>query len=230
MALSLTQIDDGIEALSTNANELIDEARVLHERKSYARAFALAHLAREEISKANMLQATGARIVGKLPVDWKHLMQRLKDHKAKLRQEIAWQAISMLGTGNEEMSTMANLMLTKDGAEAFSTVRNDQKNAALYVGFLDGKFIVPRDTRTERQSWRTIELAAEALEELKFFRDATGPFSGREIGTFQMPNYDDPSVAGQHLEKASKLYALLKSVIERDQEKDSEQPKNDPFS
>lgn len=168
MTLSLTQIDDGIAALVINAEELIEEARALHERKSHARAFALAHLAREEISKANMLHATGARILAGQPVDWKRLMQRLKDHKAKLRQEIAAQAMSMLSAANPDVSKMARYMLTSEGADAFSSTRNDQKNAALYVGFIDGKFILPHDTRSERQSWRTIELAADALVEAKF--------------------------------------------------------------
>jgi AbiV family abortive infection protein len=208
MTLSLSQIDEGMEALCANAAELIAEAKVLHEGRSYARAFALAHLAREELSKSAMLYAAGVRIIAKHKVNWKRLMQRLRDHKAKLRLEVAGMAMMMKATGNDEVATA----ILNGAASAIVEHRNDNKNAALYVGFVDGTFVMPRDTRSEHQSWRTIELAKMKLTETDFIRKKTGPFSVRAIGSFEMPNYDDPDIARASLEVAAAMHLLISEM------------------
>jgi AbiV family abortive infection protein len=205
VSLTLAQIDEGMEALADNAGELIAEARLLHEAKAFPRAFALAHLAREELSKAQMLYAAGIRVLAKHPVDWKKLQRRLRDHKEKLRLEIVGQALLMKGSGDADMTAAADALLSRGHAHALTEKRNDDKNAALYVGLVDGKFIRPRETRTESQSWRTIELASSSHKDLTFVRTKSGPLAMRSIGSIQMPNFDDLPTALDALEFAAAI-------------------------
>src|SRR4051794_38203086 len=104
MTLSLDQIDQGIDALLDNAAQLVKEGTALLEVPSYPRAFTLGHLAREEMSKAAMLQATGARLLAEHEVNWKQLMVRLRDHRAKLRLEIFETLLLVQGLGIVEES------------------------------------------------------------------------------------------------------------------------------
>lgn len=87
VALELTQIDQGIETLLSNAEDLVSEAKTLFFANASARALSLAHPAREEFSKAGMLQAAVLMLLAEQSVDWTKLMYRLRDHKAKLYQE-----------------------------------------------------------------------------------------------------------------------------------------------
>lgn len=160
MTFSLAQIDQGIDALLKNSSQLIAEANTLIGVSAFARAFALAHLAREELSKVTMLYAAGARMAAGHEIDWQSLMKRLRDHKAKLRMETVENALFMIGNG-----------LTEKGEESLSNItavseyRNSQKNDSLYVGFTDGRFILPQEAITEHKALRTVKLAELRLQQ-----------------------------------------------------------------
>ena len=223
MSYSLEQIDEGVKALVANAAELVDEAEILHSHGSYARAFALAHFAREELSKSTMLYSAGARLIAQKPVDWKRLNQRLRDHKAKLRLETVMIAMFMKANGETQMSD--DLLSGK--AIQFAEVRNDDKNAALYVGFEDGRFILPRDTRNERQSERTIELAKMMLTQALFIQKKARPLASRAIGSSQIKDYDDPAVTQQGMELAIARFGALMEAALDDAESEKLEAKED---
>ncbi|MFA1602662.1 AbiV family abortive infection protein [Alcaligenes faecalis] len=52
VALELTQIDQGIETLLSNAEDLVSEAKTLFFANAFARALFLAHSAKEEFLKS----------------------------------------------------------------------------------------------------------------------------------------------------------------------------------
>lgn len=223
MTMSLQEIDDYIDGLQTNAAQLIREAKALHEIEAYARAYALAHFAREELSKAGMLTATGARILAGHPVDWKVLASRMRDHKAKLRLETVEMAFLMKGAGQHEQADR----LLSGAATGAAEVRNSYKNDSLYVGFSEGKVTLPCDTRTEHQSMRTIELAEMSLKESEFRGRARGPFAGREIGSLKMPRYDQIGIAKDAIAFAAEMTVLLSMLAEASEEPPADRPAED---
>ena len=62
------------------------------------------------------------------------------------------------------------------------STENDRKNAAIYVGRVDGKAVPPSQVFTENQAARTIELAKFALESEEKIRVMVGPFLSRTPG------------------------------------------------
>lgn len=214
MSFSLAQIDEAIDALLANAQGLSEEARLLLNATRYARAFALAHLAREEMSKAVMLQSTAVRILAQQPIQWKRLMVRLRDHKSKLKLEIVESALLLKGLGITEPSLDAVLASTKAAAD----YRNDQKNDSLYVGFKEGKFTSPGDLFTEHKASRTVQLAEARLEQLMFGRTIVPKYAARKIGSLSdMPNYDEmkPEEWSGQLDQTALLYSALALHQER---------------
>ena len=179
MSLSLTQIDNYISSLLENAECLIAEACVLFDVNAYARAHTLAHIAREELSKCMILYSAGRRIQGGDEVDWKRTMQRLRDHKSKIRQETVKNAIIALGMGDEKLSkTMIN------NVDAFASVRNYHKNSSIYVGLDEsGEISIPSNVISSEKAQRTIDLAKIALKDEKKINEKLGNLSDNEPGS-----------------------------------------------
>lgn len=173
MSLSLEQIDTMTESLVKNASELISESETLCRVAAYARAFALAHLAREEIAKCGILHAAGTRMLAGIQVDWKKTMRRLRDHKAKLELETVQQLMLMSG----EQSQVPSFQLS--AVSSAVEYRNDRKNAALYVGFEEGRSLLPSEAFSEHQARRTIELAKFSLHEQVKISQLLGAFKSR---------------------------------------------------
>lgn len=193
MSLTYAQIDSLTDALLDNAKALIFEAETLNNVLAYARAFALAHLAREEISKCGILHAAGTRMLAGVPVDWKKTMRRLRDHKAKLELESVQQ---LLLVGDlEKLGAIPNIV----------EHRNDLKNASIYVGITDGKAVSPSEVVTARQAVRTIELAKFALDAELRIRITCGAFVNRIPGPI-------PGLANLDQLTAEQMNTLLESV------------------
>ena len=160
--LSIEQIELGIKKVLDNSMSLIEEAKTLHDAGFFTRAFTLAHLAREELSKINMLHAAEIYLLLEKPIDWKRLKKRFNSHISKLY--------------NDALGTFINTEISQDvDRKAFlknmlSNVRgsNNWKNKSLYVDF-DGKnFTSPTDIIKEHMSLRTIELALMSLSDYEY--------------------------------------------------------------
>jgi AbiV family abortive infection protein len=205
MSLSLEQLDKGIDLLIRNAEQLVGEAKALFDLGANARAFALAHLAREELAKATILQAAGLRILARQEVDWKSLMRRLRDHKAKLRMEILENALLLKGQGISDFDAI----LTVKGLAAVADFRNDLKNVAIYVGFDDNKFVLPSDQINADNAGRTIELAATRLRQVQFECQRSPRLAEREIGSLaHFPVVDEiaEDLDPESLEEIARVY------------------------
>jgi len=211
MSLSLAQIDQGIDALLQNAKALIAESRLLYEAKAMARAYTLSHLGREELSRVVMLEAAALRILAERPVEWKKLMKRLRDHKAKLALEDAEAAMFLVGVGAHPVAEAA---LQVAGQTA--SVRNDWKNASIYVNCEDGKFVLPTAQISDRKAERTVLLAELRLNAFLQRRAMFPPFAKREIGSMRdMPDIEaliksDPEAM---VAVAGKLVALIQAKM-----------------
>lgn len=209
MSLSLRQIDEAIDALLENAEQLVQEAELLLDAQHFARAHLLAHLAREELSKSMMLMATGHRVLSGVKIDWKRLMTRLRDHKAKLRLETVQQSFFMNSMGETEVSEI----LLK-GVSGVASYRNEQKNAALYVGFDKGAVAKPSNLFDERRARRTLVLAGMLLKEQSFIRSSGGCFADMPPDRFNGNDFDKLSPE-QLMDTLKKLGPVYKALLDK---------------
>ncbi|WP_217513166.1 AbiV family abortive infection protein [Vibrio metschnikovii] len=150
--LKFDTIFDGAIKCLRNAQELCDEAEILHEHGKYARSFALSHFAREEFGKSVMLFRVLVDVSAGVKVDWKKLNRRFRDHKQKLAND---SAISTALFGHE----WKRQGLPLEGLFAGIDFKNDRKNSCLYTDWQDGAFTLPSDTITEKQSERNLSMA-----------------------------------------------------------------------
>jgi AbiV family abortive infection protein len=157
--LSIEQIDSGIHKIFENSKSLITEAIILRDAGFFARAFTLAHLAREEMAKISMLYAASLYLLIGVPVDWNQLNKRLRNHISKLT--------------NDAIGTFINTEIPKDVdrkaylEKLLSGVRgrNSWKNNSLYVGFDGYDFTSPLKLIKEQAAARTIDLAVMTLRD-----------------------------------------------------------------
>ena len=164
-----------VVALVDNAEELLSEATVLYQSSHYARAYSLAHFAREELSKCVMLHAVGAKLLAGNVIDWKETMRRLHDHKAKIRIETVQNAMIAAAYGDMENAEAMAL-----NAELFASYRNKRKNESLYVNLDEGHAVKPSEVVSDAQALRTIKLAEIALQQEQGILSRLGPLAKRQ--------------------------------------------------
>ena len=219
MGFTLEQIDAYIEALMLNAASLVRESQILYDNEAYARAFCLAHLAREEIAKTLMLQAAGVRLLAGHKVDFKKLNRRLRDHKQKLIAESVNNAVLCAG-----FDPGAAERMLKSGAGA-SAARNDQKNDSLYVGFKSGTVSQPLNAISPERALRTISLAVDALTNQASVLKFIGKFADRSPISIPEILPEDLKIDGDTLQMMSVVHhALLqKSMANQEATKNTEE-------
>lgn len=216
MSLSLTEIDNAIDALLDNASQLTEEAKVLLDAGRFARAFALAQLAREELSKSMMLQAAGARLVTRVSVCWKKLKRRLRNHTDKLRLESCLHAIQLYGAGHAAESEK---LLSR--ISAIANYQNDLKNAALYVGIKEGAMSTPSNLFDKSLASDSIALAHSWLQDQRLVRSNVGRFSDMDFTSYDGPNLDatPAELRLELLKKLSGTYTGLLNSLRQDRHK-----------
>lgn len=185
-----------------NALLLIRESQILYDNEAYARAFSLAHLAREEIAKVTMLYAAGLRMLAGHPVDAKKLLKRLRDHKSKLIIENLNNSFICAAGGLPEPENIAL------NSSNIANARNNDKNNSLYVGFDDGECTEPDQLFTAEKSLRTVLLAVDAFTNQEALLNIQGPLAGR--APISMPEIDPSKIeiTKEYVQKAGMLYKL----------------------
>jgi AbiV family abortive infection protein len=174
MEISLAQIDKYVHALHSNAGELIREAEILISASCFARAYALAHFAREELAKCLILHATGVRILAGQQVDFRKLKKRLQCHRSKLAAETAENAVLLLVNG---LDSDGEAMLRSGGG--LVSERNRLKNNSLYVDISESGVSIPGQVISELKARRTVALAQGRLAEQLKKHQRLGPFKTR---------------------------------------------------
>lgn len=152
------KVRDAIEgALKTvrNAQQLCDEAELLHRHKMFARSYALSHLAREEVGKSAMLFKVAIDLLLDNQIDWKKVDRRFRSHKEKIKND---RVLTFLLFGHMEVEgrKLDPKVLFNSGTVEYTNAR---KNASLYVDWVEGKFLSPEESVSEQQSERNLDLA-----------------------------------------------------------------------
>ncbi|WHX62768.1 AbiV family abortive infection protein [Peribacillus frigoritolerans] len=175
--LSVAQLQEAYTKIFKNAEELLEEAKILFDNGKLTRSFTLSHLAYEELAKLPMVYHTATNVYFKKQVNWKTFRRRFQDHKEKIRSMIL--LLSMIvGTkiGKEEYENM----------NQFVEAANELKNQSLYTGFYDNMFQQP----SECVSKESVELSYQSATKIFNF--------------FSQKQYHKPEGIVKSLENVSK--------------------------
>jgi AbiV family abortive infection protein len=129
-SLTVEQIELGRAEILNNARALIEEAEILLHHERWARAYALSHLASEELAKLPMLVRAAVEVACGASVDWKGLHTRLRDHVEKAELAMDMDFLSGHMPPDEYLNTRAAHL-------------NHLKNDSFYVGISAGRFVAP---------------------------------------------------------------------------------------
>ena len=146
-----------------NATELLAEAEILLEREKYARAYALAFTALEEISKSQL----AADVFTGLIKD-EEFNECFRDHRKKI-ERMAWATED--AKGYLAMPEEAYI----DVQEPTFTARMD----AMFVGFKNGKIVAPSDMIGREDARSIIHTTQTAIQRIIEVTE----FWGHQIGT-----------------------------------------------
>jgi len=150
--LKFDTLYEGVAKCVRNAQELCDEAEILHEHKKFARSFALSHFAREELGKSFVLSKALIDFSAGISIDWKALNRKFRDHKQKLLNDAG---VTQYLFGNE----LAEQGHSPNTFYAIIDTKNNKKNQCLYTDWNNSKFVLPSECITEEQSERNLSLA-----------------------------------------------------------------------
>lgn len=158
--LSINQILSASSKSMENAQELVEEAELLLKNSKHARAFALAHLACEELIKFQALIPVAFELARNHRVDWKKIDKRLRNHIVKIRGSILLDYLRHPPDGAYQASELSQQM---DAAEDL----NDLKNHSLYASQIEDEFFKPSERINPRLATACV---AHAREQLQIFQ------------------------------------------------------------
>jgi len=145
----LSELARGAREAFANAEQLFREALLLRDHGALNRSLFLHQISMEECAKVDLLGGWATSLLMGMPVDVAKLARAMANHKAKNRMNAY-----MLTPGEEETAARqradwsGSLDAFKAMQTAFHEKSNSAKNAALYVDFIDGKFVTPGDRIT----------------------------------------------------------------------------------
>lgn len=156
--LSINQILSASAKILENAQDLIEEAELLLKNKKNARAFALAHLACEELIKYNLLLPVAIELARDHSVDWKEIGIRLRSHHVKIRGAIL---LDFLRTPPQDGIYQSNEL-----SQQMSTSEklNNMKNYSLYTSQIDQEFAKPSELIDDETAKACVSHARELLQ------------------------------------------------------------------
>ncbi len=170
--LSINQIFSALTKIIENAQELVEDAELLLENNRYARAFALAHLASEELVKFQFLLPVASELARNHNVNWKEINKGLRDHRVKIGGAIllnfmfeppqggVYQASELL----QQMSTL------KD--------KNDMKNFSLYASQNGHDYFKPSELIDEQAAVACVSRARELFMRFRMVYSALFALTG----------------------------------------------------
>jgi AbiV family abortive infection protein len=160
----LRELSQGASKAFQNAEELFQEASLLHSHGALSRALFLHQISLEECGKIEMLGAWAASLLMGFEVDLRKVSVALASHKAK-----NYTNAYMLPTTKEELKARENANW-QGAIDAFRRYQatfhldsNSAKNASLYVDHENGQFSAPRDKITETMVADIARLNSEFL-------------------------------------------------------------------
>src|SRR5260370_13632775 len=137
--LSINQILSACTKIMENAQELIEEAELLLSNNKNARAFALAHLASEELVKFNLLLPVALELARDHSIDWKKVGIRLRSHHVKNRGAILLDFLRKPPQdGIYQSSELSQQMSTSEKLD-------NMKNYSLYTSQIGQEYVKPSE-------------------------------------------------------------------------------------
>ncbi|MGG0569099.1 AbiV family abortive infection protein [Priestia megaterium] len=168
MYLSKKQIEDFKQKILENAIELIEEAEILFNGSKFARAYALAHLAFEELAKIPILADAPARIKYEDDYNWKEFWNEILSHKSKLDFSINF---------NLEHEQVFLEITDLNDFKLVDVLKkmNNLKNASLYAGKTKGSLKKPSDIISKKISKNMILISKEYYEFIENYERCLRP-------------------------------------------------------
>jgi AbiV family abortive infection protein len=146
----LQEILRGAQLAFENAEKLYQEAWLLGTNGAFARALTLHQISMEECSKVNMLGTAAMSLLLGHPVDLNKLAAKFRQHKIKNYNNAY---ISVTTDAEREARKSGDperaIEIFKAQQATLHQWLNSNKNASLYVDYLDDKFVSPTERITE---------------------------------------------------------------------------------
>ena len=162
--LSIPLIFSAMTKTLENAQELIEDADLLLSHNRYPRAYALAHLAREELIKCVLLFPAAMELARDHHVDWEEIDRRLRDHQAKISGTLLvdFFILNPPPDGVYQASELSQRMNTVQDI-------NDAKNYSLYASQIDHEFFKPSELVGEQAARTGVSDAHNLLQVTQTF-------------------------------------------------------------
>jgi AbiV family abortive infection protein len=144
---------DAAVKTAKNAEALLAEAHLLANFGRWARCYALAHLAREEVAKAQMIRELAD------DADLEAAVCNMKDHLSKLEKS-AQVTVSCDPLNSESQAIV-------EGARHTKRLFNDLKNRSLYADFYEGGFWMPSEYMTPEFVEPTLKITEFAVRTIQ---------------------------------------------------------------
>lgn len=146
----LSEIHRGARLTFENAEQLYDEAQMLGMKGAFSRALCLHQISIEECSKIDTLGAAATALLLGESVDLAKLARAMRNHRIK-NFNLAYS--SRCSPSEQEARERGDhkepLKIFREQQKAIHDYLNTNKNASLYVDFVDGRFLSPKERITE---------------------------------------------------------------------------------
>jgi AbiV family abortive infection protein len=142
-----------------NAESLHKEAKLLLDHGYYARAYLLAYFSCEELGKLPIIVGAVGCLESGATVDWKKVMRRFRDHKAKVDSDDMHQymfGVDLDLVSNSDLEWLVDARKKSAGRVAL-------KNKSTYVDVQDGRMVLPLNEIDVNHATKMLERAFESL-------------------------------------------------------------------
>ena len=168
--LSIAEIENGISKCAENSSSLIDDAKILLEKKRYATSYALLQLANEETAKAKILVRLALeKRSGIVLMDnerKQYFNNLFFNHQEKNR---------LMGYTDQNFNEFAkkiNLPKFRDTKTIKAEIEHPKeqdklKQSAIYVSIKNNKFVEPSEVISEKTCIERLELVVFRLKRIK---------------------------------------------------------------
>lgn len=150
---------DGAIKCMKNAQELCDEAELLHQHGKFARAFALSHFAHEEFANSVLLFRALLDVSTQKKVNWKKLKRHTLSPKQKRTTQVAITKALLVDLHLDADAATKQLILEIE-------LKQIRQNHALYTQCINKEFVLPSERISETQSEKYMNLAIYRIAKL----------------------------------------------------------------
>ena len=156
----------------TGEDKEIVKSQLLLRNNRYPRAFALAHLASEELIKYQLLLSVTLELARDHPVDWMEIHRRLREHQVKIGGVILLDfVLEPPSDGVYQASKLSQRM------RAVRDI-NKRKNESLYASQIDHEYFKPSDLINDQEAIACISHARRLLQEMRMFYSGLSAMTG----------------------------------------------------